>query len=233
MTVKQFLKKHVEDYLFKDLRTITRIRLRRNQKVGGVSYPMASSILAGMELLGGLLQTSAFESRGHSKIYFENYWDNYFSVYDPQYLPFKDAFWYLIRCGISHTYLTKTGIVILRDRPQDHLKVLLEDGNYYLIVDLKQLFEDFVSSYNTQVKPIVWQQRSNGQVTKQSIQQRVDDMIGNYENDSNRRLSGFAPQASPITLASTLQSGASIVNGPNGPMGTVATYSGMRNRTNP
>src|SRR5438034_7474253 len=112
MTPKQFLKRHVEGYLFKDLRTMQRVKLRKHQKIGGVGYPLAATILSGMELLGCLMSTTPFNINDTSlgNKYFNNFWNKYFSVKHPEYANYGQAFRKLIRNGISHNFLTKTGI---------------------------------------------------------------------------------------------------------------------------
>ena len=52
MTIDEFLHTFVEGYLFHDLKAMNAIPQKPN---GGCSYPMVATVIAGMELLGGLL----------------------------------------------------------------------------------------------------------------------------------------------------------------------------------
>lgn len=227
MTIKQFLSRHVEGYLFKDIRTMMRIRLRKGQKIGGVAYPPLTSILAGMELLGGLLQKNTFVPRGASTTYFNNYWDNFFIIPNPKYKNYRDAFWQLIRNGIAHTYLTKTGVWVVRDKPRDHLNVFKDVTNYYLIIDVVEFFNDFVSSYTNYVRPIVYGGILTTLASKVDMQQRLNEMIASYEAQSNSTLSnifGAGTPSIPTNFWISL-SGAST-----SPSGTIVTYSGIKNQ---
>ena len=223
MTIKQFLNKHVEGYLFKDLRTMNKIKLHRRRKMGGVGYPMVATILAGMELLGGLLQSSRFNmsaAAGYS--YFDNYWNNFFSRNEPKYSRFGNIFRQLIRNGIAHTFLTKTGIWITKDDAVNHLKMFTESRNNYMIVDVQELFQDFVNSYERFVRPIVYTAGFSSGISKSEMQLRLNEMISDYESQSNSMLSGLgtAPPLSPRLRA--MISGASTVNY----SGTISFYTG-------
>ncbi len=230
MTIKQFLTRHVEGYLFKDLRTISRIKLRKGQKVGGVGYPFVASILAGMELLGGLVSNSSFDmnpSAGNT--YFEDYWNNYFSKHSQRYARYSSAFRKLVRHGIAHTYLTKTGIWIIRGEPSAHLSIFVHSGNHYLVIDVMEFFNDFVDSYNLLVRPIVWNGITSGNVSKGSMQDRLNEMVTAYENQSNSELSnlGVTNNTLPAPIMTAILSNASTSPST---AGTVVTYSGMVNR---
>ena len=229
MTIKQFLTRHVEGYLFKDLRTISRVKLRKGQKIGGVGYPFVVSILAGMEALGGLLNDSTFDmSPSAGNTYFEDYWNNYFSKHVPRYTRFASAFRKLVRHGIAHTYLTKTGIWIIRGEPSAHLSIFTHAGNHYLVIDVMEFFNDFVGSYNSFVKPIVWNGAVRGSINKRSMQDRLNEMITAYENQSNTELSSLGVTATvPTPIMTAILSNASTSPST---AGTVVTYSGMANK---
>lgn len=223
MTIKQFLRRHVEGYLFKDLRTMNRVKLRKGQKIGGVGYPMLSAILAGIEMLGGLLQQNRFDMSSSAGFgYFDNYWTNYLVQYSPQYARFSNIFRQLIRNGIAHTYLTKTGVWVIKGDPSHHLELLNDGGNYYLIVDVKEFLNDFTNSYLQLVRPIVYGGGVTSRITKDDMQVRLNEMISDYEVQSNTMLRALGT-ATPIpSYFRTLISGASTVNA----SGTVITYSG-------
>jgi hypothetical protein len=190
VTIKLFLTRNVEGYLFKDLRAMSKIKLKKGQKFGGAGYPMVSAILAGMELLGGLLQEKPFSTQPSAGFdYFNNYWDNYLSATLPKYRPFSTSVRKLVRHGIAHTYLTKTGVWLVKGNPSAHLEVILDSDNYYMIIDVQELFRDFAESYKLMVRPIVWDNQSRGIITKQTMQGRLKEMIEIYEIESNKALS--------------------------------------------
>lgn len=226
ITIKQFLHTHVEGYLFKDLRNMVNIRLPKNRKIGFLGYPIASSILSGMELLGGLLQTNTFTSTDpHAgNRYFCNYWDHFFVPNFPAYRDFKDIFRNLIRNGIAHTYVAKTGIVVIKGDGSSHLKITEEKGNYYLIVDICSLYKDFINSYRRSVEPIVFT-GTTSTITPIDIQNRLNEMITEYKNKSNLQLGAVVTARStvPPSLIATLRS----MNPSVSASGTATMFSGF------
>ena len=86
MTIEEFFTQFVDGYLLNDLKSMAAVTVPEGQTSGGVGYPMVSTTLAGMELLGELLMpnTDAFDgNKGND--YFLNYWDNYFAVQNHAY----------------------------------------------------------------------------------------------------------------------------------------------------
>ncbi|PWU24076.1 hypothetical protein C5B42_00680 [Candidatus Cerribacteria bacterium 'Amazon FNV 2010 28 9'] len=232
MTIKQFLSRHVEGYLFKDLRTMMRVKLRKGQKIGGVGYPVVASILAGMEMLGGILQNGKGFKTTTSTTKFFHYWNNFFIKDSPKYSDYGNAFWKLIRNGVSHTYLTKTGIWVIRGNSSEHLRIYKDGSDYYLMVDIYEFFTDFVNSYNNQVRPIVYKGQASSLTTPIMMKKRLDEMIRVYKKESNSVLSkiqpqGNAPQSLPPNFWSAMSNASTVPSGVQ-----FATYSGTVIKTN-
>ena len=73
MKIDDFLDRHVEGYLFKDLDAMSAISLKPGEAYGAVGYPMVSTALAGIELLGGLVSPQVFNAN-NGATYFRNFW---------------------------------------------------------------------------------------------------------------------------------------------------------------
>lgn len=204
-----------------------RVKLKKGQRIGGVAYPTINAILSGMELLGGLLQTTTFStSSSDGNTYFLNYWNNYLSKQNPKYAPYGSIFRKLVRHGIAHTYLTKTGIWILKGNSSEHLKIYTSGGNRYMIIDIGEFFKDFIASYQALVRPIVYGGIVGASVTPQDMLNRLNEMIRAYETESNSELSTIGtPTPMPPTMLRVMLGNASGVAA-----GTVTTYSAITNR---
>ena len=113
MKIEDFFRQYIEGYLLGDLENMSTLGPLKGKNYGAVGYPMMSTVLAGMELLGGLLMPNLkpFDPR-KGESYFLHYWDNYFAVENPTYASLGLLFRRLARHGINHVFLAKQGILV-------------------------------------------------------------------------------------------------------------------------
>ncbi len=164
MSIDSFLSQFIDGYLLSDLETMSHDNVAAGKEYGAVGYPMMTTILAGMELLGGLLLPSEKkfdpDHGGHDK--FLHFWDYYFCTQFPAYKGLGGLFYSLIRNGVAHTFIAKHGIVIHKFSKQS-IKVDLGAKEVY--VDPNVFFEEFRDTYHTRVVTIedksLMQQRLN------------------------------------------------------------------------
>ncbi|MBI2845795.1 MAG: hypothetical protein HYX86_04535 [Chloroflexi bacterium] len=185
MTIEDFLRQVVEGYLFHDLANMNQIQLQPPQTDGAAGYPMVITALSGMELLGGILSPNPFNKRNGDD-YFRDYWDNYLAKINQGYSGLADLVYQLVRHGLAHTFVAKHGIIVTKGAPSRHMQVDMQ--NNILIIDATRLYQDLERSYNLHVKPLVFGQNKN-QSVRNAMQQRLDEMITDYENDSKRLFS--------------------------------------------
>lgn len=200
ITIEEFLEKYIEGYLLCDLEKMAKIELDPSEQYGGAGYPMVASILSGMELIGGLLSTSAF-IRTKGNCYFQDYWRNYLSKCCPRYnVPgLNSLFRNLVRHGLAHTFLTKMGILVTKNNASSHLAYENQKQNI-LIIDAVEFYEDFKNSYLGLVKPIAFQGLSSTTVTKNSMQDRLDEMLNQYLSDSIKYFGVLPPKQIPAGI---------------------------------
>lgn len=209
MTIEEFLNKFVEGYLFHDLESMEKITLPSGQNDGAVGYPMVSTVMAGIELLGNLLlPTSDPFDPNSGNNYFYNYWDNYFAKHKPIYVNLGQLFRTLIRHGVAHTFVAKPGIFVTKGSNQE---IKLDATRQELYVDCNVLFNDFKQSYISLVKPLVF-----GTIPTPSavnMQARLDSMSARYSADAKTAfdsLTGLDPSLTAFFSSGTRSSGASI-----------------------
>lgn len=181
MDIDLFLKNFFERYLIKDLRSMARIRPKK--RGGSVGYPMVLTTMSGIELLGGLLSTNQFNAFAGDR-YFSNYWRNYLapSSGNPKYnINNIDVLVYqLARHGIAHSFVAKEGIVVTKEDRTNHL--IMDTSTNQLVIDSTQFADDFISSYENRVKPIV--AITTGAVNKTTMQDRLNEMASIYNGQS-------------------------------------------------
>lgn len=203
MQIEDFLTKHVEGYLFCDLENMAKIKLGPSEEYGAAGYPMIAAVLSGMELLGGILSATSFD-QSSGDVYFNDYWENYLSKCYPRYKISNLAplFRNLVRHGLAHTFMAKVGILVTKGAPINHLKI--DTKRQELWIDAVEFYQDFKQAYVSLVKPIVFGKPTNVLTTKADMQNRLDEMIVAYSNDSAR----FFSQIPPQTITRTIFSGA-------------------------
>lgn len=184
MTVEDFFTQFVDGYILNDLKSMADITLPAGQTSGGVGYPMVSTTLAGMELLGELLMpnTDPFNPNDGS-IYFLNFWDNYFAVQNPAYTGLGRLFRQLMRNGISHTFVAKPGIFVEKGTNR---QMSVDTARQEVYIDCIVFYKEFEESYMRLVRPIIDGTATSAATTKQNIQTRLDNLATAYSNDSTR-----------------------------------------------
>lgn len=214
MTIDEFLNKFVEGYLFHDLESMERITLPPGQSDGAVGYPMVSTVMAGIELLGNLLMpTSNAFNPNLGNDYFLNYWNNYLAKQYPIYTNLGKLFRRLVRHGIAHTFVAKPGILVTKGNNQE---IKLDTTRQELYVDCNVLFNDFKQSYISLVKPIVFGIISNPLTTKPNMQARLDSMSTRYSADAKTEFDSLSGLNTTLTtfFSTTRISGASTTTTP-------------------
>ena len=187
MTIEEFLKQFVEEYLFCDLENMAAITLPLGKNNGAASYPIVATILSGMELLGALLMqnTTDFKPLDGAQ-HFKNYWNNYFVIENPKYRGLHRFFRQLMRHGISHVFVAKPGIFIAKDSGKP---TFLDQTNMELFLDCKVFLEEFERSYENQVIPVLGSKKSN----KQLILNRMSSIYSKDSMDEFGKLSNLDP----------------------------------------
>ncbi len=192
MKIEDFLTQFVEGYLFHDLESMSKVTLPAGQNDGAVGYPMVSTTLAGIELLGGLLMpnTNPFDPKNKSNDYFLNYWDNYLAKEYPQYTGLGRLFRQLMRNGIAHTFVAKPGIFVEKG---SNRQLSIDTSRQEIYIDCNVFFKEFESSYWKHVKPIIDGSDTSLITTKATIQSRLDDVSRVYSDDSSRLFASLPP----------------------------------------
>jgi hypothetical protein len=140
--LEAFLELNIENYVFSDLERMKTIE---------VGFPVLMTVFSAVELLGALLSLSRFDPYKGSK-YFKSYWANYLYLGRPNSEAQGQCIYQLVRHGIAHSYLMKGTIGVAAGSPQDHLKIRPPG---YLYIDCRGLGDDFRSSYETSVRPLI------------------------------------------------------------------------------
>ena len=106
---------------------------------GGLGYPLAQTILSGMELLGIILSGGEKDDKA-----FHTFWEEFIKD-NPSYnkTNLEKIFRVSIRHGTAHYFLTKFGIQISKNGENDLTKT--RDGN--LNIDVKVLNNYFQKTY--------------------------------------------------------------------------------------
>lgn len=233
MTIEDFLKKFVEGYLFHDLESMAKIELPDGQDDGAAGYPMVSTTLAGVELLGELLipNTDPFNPTAGNAA-FLNFWDNYLSVEYPCYTGLGRLFRQLMRNGVSHTFVAKPGIFVEKGSGR---QTSIDTGRQEVFVDCNVFFRELEDVYHKRVKPIVDSTASSPLTTKANMQTRLDNMAAAYSADTNRLFASLPTPSSSVfnvgrraqvplsTLPAILSNIDARASGASGTMGPVQT----------
>ena len=214
MDVGDFLKQSIEEYLFKDLQNISNISVPKGE-VGEGSYPMLASILAGIELLGTLVNPrgSITVTSGKKEIegnrHFTHFWLNYLSEYDKKYKGFEKLFYDLLRNGIVHTFMVKQNIVVFKNHKK-HMACSKKPP--LLIVGCDQFFKDFRQTYERYIQSILKSGTTKTGVDRNKMQANLDEILQLYSDQSDKQFSSeYTPETSTgIILGKVITSGASL-----------------------
>ncbi|MHB1134257.1 MAG: hypothetical protein ACYC4L_17955 [Chloroflexota bacterium] len=192
IALRTFFTDYVDGYLFEDLRSMHEFTLPPERKTGGLGYTMLLTILAGMELLGYLLYNKTYTPRPDlGATHFEEYWTRYLSHEVDKYGDREVAMIVRssLRNGIAHVFLAKPGIEVKRGDPRRHMTRGSESGRF--IIDPDSLFEDFKRSYNSRVRPIVFDGTRNEWTSSDQMQEQLNAVIDTYSNEVKKKAAIF------------------------------------------
>lgn len=182
MKIDFFLKKFIEGYIFEDLKYMSKTKSKHKKGYGEAGYPMLMTILAGIELLGALLDPKKFNTYDGEE-HFEYYWKHFFEKYNPAYKGMCNLFRELIRDGLAHTFLAKPGIYVIKRHKKFHMTRDKNSGN--MIVNSVQMYRDFKRSYFDEVKPLIKKTDNLSVSLKVQMQSQLDEISRIYSEQSN------------------------------------------------
>jgi len=137
--IEQFFRV-LDGYLMGDLKNMIEIPAAAT---GGLGYPIVHTILSGMELLGLILSEGKKDEKA-----FNEFWDKFFIIDNPNYVDSKNRLRKIFRCsirhGTAHYFLVKFGITITKEK-KNHLQRM---DSKTLNIDLIDFFEDFKKTYS-------------------------------------------------------------------------------------
>lgn len=194
--IENFLQRHVEGYLFKDMDNMEKIKLASGEWAGACGYPMVATVLSGIELLGALVSAAPFNKR-NGRTYFTDYWSSYLGKVDARYKSssLAELMYSLSRHGLAHMYLTKPGVYVTKGQPSSHLQY--DTRSKQIIVDAIKFYADFKRSYLQGVKPVVVG-RAGKAAMKRTMQDRLDEIAKEYTLDSERLFRNLPTTSSAV-----------------------------------
>lgn len=188
----------VEGYLLGDLDSMrNEIEMK---EMGAVCYPMMMAVLAGTELLGGL-------TGGPKDGEVAYYWKNSMAAVEPTYGHLGALAQDLLRNGLMHIYLTKPGIGVRRDHPEQHLK--FDPVSRARIFNCVVLADHFKRSYYEHAKPLIGENPDVAQTC-------LDRLMCAAAKKSAQVLAAIPADAFEPLRAGSPTSGGTIVSGASG-----------------
>lgn len=192
MDLEEFFEKIIEGYLLRDLAGMANIKAS-DERGGGVGYPMLQTIMSGIELLGALISKDSYKSKYGGDQYHKNFWDNVLSKYQPRYKVYNDFFRRLIRHGVAHIFITKGPIAITKENRPSHLykEQIIIPGRFLFdgyIVDVLTFYEDFKSSYEKYIRPIVFKKEDSDIATFDNMAARLKEILSSDEEQIEKIL---------------------------------------------
>ena len=192
--IERFASKFIEGYLFHDLAAMAKVEARPPpDRYGDLSYPIVQTCLAGIELLGGLLNTEPFKGWKRSEHYFCSYWSDYMSQVDRAYgkaLPSPKQIYALARNGVAHQFLTKPGIDVVKRRDRAGHLTVDSAAEWTITVDCLLLAEDLQDSYLRFVRPLIYPTAGGSPTAvvpgRDSINDRLQEMLEDYETEGKK-----------------------------------------------
>lgn len=204
MTIDKFFEQFIDGYLLSDLKNMYDLETN-NGEFGAAGYPMLSTILAGMELIGALTYNSlnGFDTY-EGNLYFSNFWTNYLVPSFPEYKELDQLFRQLVRNGISHIFLAKKGVMVTKGTGK---RPIVDKSKHLIIVDAQQLFDDFNYVIQSKIKPLLLV--GSGEPSSQSMQIMLDGIEQSYGDSKWEGL--YKSLTVPTsTITSSMVSGASL-----------------------
>jgi hypothetical protein len=206
MDIREFLEKFVEGYLFEDLRSMGAISAGAGRTSGAVVYPMIGSALAGVELLGNLVQVARSFDRQEGAAAFEHFWAEYLYT-DSRRRQLARPVYQLVRHGLAHVFLAKPGILATKDNVAARHLCKASDGS--LVIDALVLNADLRRAYDEGVKPLLEIARTDIPNCR-TMQTRLDEMICEYTKQSG----AYAQVLAAVDPAPTRNATPIAVNSP-------------------
>jgi hypothetical protein len=176
--IASVLKYAIEGYLFGDLDSMKDETTLK--EFGSVGYPMVGAVLSGSELLGALTGDVKEDNR------IEHYWSGYMAQVDKRYRYLGRIAKQLIRNGVAHIYLSHTGVGVVRQAPQRHLRRERDE----LVWDCEQLYVDFRRSYEDHAKAYILDHLADAQ--------RRLDKLTRYEAELARQVTNLPQELFPV-----------------------------------
>jgi hypothetical protein len=211
---------YVDLYLMPDLATMAAAPVPESGR-GGMRFPLAQTVMAGIELLGRL---ELGKGKGAG---FQCYWRRHLaSVADVYATPgLDDLFYQLVRHGIAHTTLAKgSDVRLVMHRIDLHLRVW--DGSLY--VDCAQLAADFRLSYKQSFLPRL-EDAFVRQAAEENAGRFIDEVVQAAARYGAATIAKMPPMAGPpMWPADSAMPADSYVSvgatGPAAPAGPGASY---------
>ncbi len=191
MSLMQFLKEYIEQYLLSDLRNM--VTFEKTIDVGHdghLAYPLFISCAAGIETLGVLLTETGDDFAESGASGFDHYWRTYLYKNVPECNVARNVYT-LVRNGIAHNFAAKLPTIGTR-MPDRHLKVV--DGVPY--IDATKLASDFEWSYDQFKKDV-----KDNKELRRRLEDTFERFVAYNENkvEKNRsaldKLQVFKPKA--------------------------------------
>ena len=198
MTIEDFIDHNLTGYLFSDLDTMANFELLEGRKYGGVNYPMLMTILAGIELLGALVNPRGSVKKINNKkviegdAHFVHFWQRYLSEDNLKYKGLNNLFYHLLRNGIAHTFIAKHNIYVYKSSPH-HLSYEITKPE--LVVGCKEFAKDLKTTYEKRIVPIlsVKNEKNPDIISRGRMQSNLDDLLDFYEEESRLEFSNLPP----------------------------------------
>lgn len=175
MKLEDFLDQFVEGYLFSDLRSMSQVSTPAGLPYGAVGYPMVSTTIAGIELLGALTSSSTFDKHRGS-VYFRNFWGDMYSDHRRQ---LGTAVYQLLRHGVAHVFVAKPRITVIKSTEKALHLGTSPSGD--LIVNALTLASDLEQTYRTNIA-------SQLATLAPTMQARLDEMVTQFSDQSDAQL---------------------------------------------
>ena len=218
-----FLRHNIEQYLFDDLRVMQGLPTPPAGGGGGLGYPLLMSALAGIELLGALVSQSPFDTNS-GRSYFREYWQLFLYPNDVGRHGAADFIYTSARNAITHSFLLKGQVGIVKGQPAWHLT---KDASGAFYIDASQLASDLIVSYEARVKPCLT--AATSQLSRATILDRVQELQASYAKTAQNAVTktpspgGMAPASIGISgLSGPVSSSVSrtaALSAPLGPIG--------------
>ncbi len=199
MEIETFVKKWIEGHLFSDLERMSVAQVDETTQAGGCDYPMLMTICAAIELLGGLLQGSRFDTKAESAYrYFHDYWENYLADFNPIYKEYSAQIYPLLRQGLAHPFIADESIKVIKEAGDLHFKLQnTSDSPRLFYIGTNNLYRDLRGSFETFFQP----ELTDNHDIRQRLQAGLEKMFLSYGRTKHRQrieaMAMFAPQTEP------------------------------------